>query len=358
MVDRLMREAQRGAASAIGTPVDPVGGSTPTVDWRAIDVRAAADRIAGHVLRTPLVRLPFDTPSGHAVYVKPESLQRTGSFKLRGATNFVANLAPADRARGVVAHSSGNHAQGVAAAAKAFGIGATIVIPEGAVAMKVANTQALGATVVRSPNTQEGRESTAAAIAKRTGAVMMPPYDHPDIVAGQGTVGLEIVEDLSDVANVIVPIGGGGLSAGVAIAVKGGNPACQVIGVEPALAADAQQSLREGRRVTWPPESVTATIADGVRTQVIGVLNFAVLSELMAGVVSVEEDAIADAVRWYATTAHLVAEPTGALSLAALRRLVAAGTADGVTLQPGPTVLIISGGNVDPTALCSILGAA
>lgn len=304
------------------------------------------------------MRLPIDTPSGHGVYVKPESLQRTGSFKLRGATNFLANLPPTDRAKGVVAHSSGNHAQGVAAAAKAFGVNATIVIPEGAIALKVANTEALGATVVRCANTQEAREGTARAIGERTGAVMTPPYDHPDIVAGQGTVGLEIVEDLPDVANVIVPIGGGGLSAGVAIAVKRANPACQVIGVEPELAADAQQSLREGRRVAWPAESVNKTSADGVRTQSIGVLNFAVLSELMAGVVTVAEDAIADAVRWYATTAHLVAEPTGALSLAALRRLLADGTADGVTLLPGPTVIIISGGNVDPAALCTILGAA
>src|SRR5690606_32144199 len=253
---------------------------------------------------------------------------------------------------------SGNHAQGVAAAAKAFGMAATIVIPEGAIEMKVANTEALGATVVRSPNTQEGREGTARDIAQRAGAVMTPPYDHPDIVAGQGTVGLEIVEDLPDVANVIVPIGGGGLSAGVAIAVKRGNPACQVIGVEPALAADAQQSLREGRRVRWPASSVNQTAADGVRTQAIGVLNFAVLSELMTGVVTVDEAAIADAVRWYATTAHLVAEPTGALSLAALRRLLAEGSADGVTLRPGPTVVIMSGGNVDPAALCTILGAA
>jgi len=352
-----MSEQHRGAVGAIGTPFDEDGIQAQAVDWRAIDVKAAATRIAGHVVRTPLLRLPLDTPSGHPVYAKPESLQRTGSFKLRGATNFVANLSPQDRERGVVAHSSGNHAQGVAAAAKAFGVSATIVIPEGAVAMKVANTEALGATVVRSPNTQEGREGMAIAIAERTGAVMMPPYDHPDIVAGQGTVGLEIVEDLPDVANVIVPIGGGGLSAGVAIAIKHAQPHCQVIGVEPELAADAQQSLREGRRVTWPAASVTATAADGVRTQVIGVLNFAVLSELMTGVVGVDEAAIADAVRWYATTAHLVTEPTGALSMAALRRLLATGTADGVTLQDGPTVVIISGGNVDPAALCTILGA-
>lgn len=343
--------------NVIGTPVEDSGEAASAVDWRTIDVEAAAARIAGHVVRTPLLRLPVDTPSGHPVYVKPESLQRTGSFKLRGATNFVASLSPADRARGLVAHSSGNHAQGVAAAAKAFGVRATIVIPEGAVALKVANTEALGATVVRCPNTQEGREGTARDIAARTGAVMTPPYDHPDIVAGQGTVGLEIVQDLPDVANVIVPIGGGGLAAGVAIAIKRANPAAQVIGVEPALAADAQQSLREGRRMAWPAASVTKTAADGVRTQAIGVINFAVLSELLTGVVTVSEGAIEEAVRWYITTAHLVAEPTGALSLAALRRFHAEGTADGVTLAPGPTVLIISGGNADTDALCTILGA-
>ncbi|HET8985768.1 MAG TPA: threonine/serine dehydratase, partial [Trueperaceae bacterium] len=334
------------------------GSTAPSVDWRDIDVHAAAARIAGHVVRTPLLRLPIDTPSGHAVYVKPESLQRTGSFKLRGATNFIANLSAEQRARGVVAHSSGNHAQGVAAAAKAFGVQATIVIPEGAIEMKVANTKALGATVVRCENTQEGREGTARAIAERTGAVMTPPYDHRDIVAGQGTVGLEIVEDLPDVANVIVPIGGGGLSAGVAIAVTGARPGCRVIGVEPELAADAHQSLLEGRRVSWPAESVNTTAADGVRTQSIGVINFAVLSELLAGVVTVGEEAIARATRWYALTAHLVTEPTGALSLAALWQLLAEGSSDGISLLPGPTVLIISGGNVEPTTLCTILGAA
>jgi threonine dehydratase len=353
-----MSDQRTSDPRAPGVPVDPAGASAPSSDWRDIDVHAAAARIADHVVRTPLLRLPIDTPAGHAVYVKPESLQRTGSFKLRGATNFIANLTLEQRARGVVAHSSGNHAQGVAAAAKAFGVAATIVIPEGAIELKVANTKALGATVVRSENTQEGREGTARAIAERTGAVMTPPYDHPDIVAGQGTVGLEIVEDLPDVANVIVPIGGGGLSAGVAIAVKGARPACQVIGVEPELAADAHQSLVEGRRVAWPAASVNKTAADGVRTQAIGVLNFAVLSELMAGVVTVSEDAIARATRWYATTAHLVAEPTGALSLAALWRLLSEDANDGITLLPGPTVLIISGGNVEPRALCTILGAA
>jgi len=323
--------------------------------WPDVDVDAAAERIAGHVIRTPLLRLPLDTPSGHPVYAKPESLQRTGSFKLRGATNFMARLTSEQRSAGVVAHSSGNHAQGVAAAAAAFGVSATIVIPEGASAYKVAATEALGARVVRCENTQEGREGSAADIAQRTGAIMTPPYDHPDIVAGQGTVGLEIVEDLPDVANVIVPVGGGGLSAGVAIAVSTASASAQVIGVEPTLAADAQQSLREGRRVTWPAESVNKTLADGVRTQCIGVLNFAVLSALLAGVVTVDEDAIVDAVRWYAETAHLVTEPTGALSLAALRRLMAGVDSDSVSLSPGPTVVVISGGNVDAAGLSRLL---
>jgi threonine dehydratase len=351
-----MSDERTSATRAIGTPVEPAGSTPQPAEWRDIDVHAAAARIAGHVVRTPLVRLPIDTPSGHAVYAKPESLQRTGSFKLRGATNFIANLSPAQRARGVVAHSSGNHAQGVAAAARAFGVAATIVIPEGAIEMKVANTRALGATVVRCENTQQGREGTARAIAERTGAIMTPPYDHRDIVAGQGTVGLEIAEDLPDVANVIVPIGGGGLAAGVAIAVTGVRPGCQVIGVEPELAADAHQSLVEGRRVSWPSESVNATAADGVRTQSIGALNFAVLRELLTGVVTVGEDDITRAARWYATTAHLVTEPTGALSLAAVWRLLSGDSPDGISLHPGPTVLIISGGNVEPRALCTILG--
>jgi len=235
---------------------------------------------------------------------------------------------------------------------------ATIVIPEGAPAVKVENTRALGATVVRCENTQASRESTAAAIAEKEGATVVPPYDHPWIVAGQGTVGLEIAEDLPHVRNVLVPIGGGGLSSGVAVALLALVPAVQVIGVEPELAADAKESLEAGERRAWSADKVTRTIADGVRTQSIGELNFAVLSRTLAGVVTVSEDAIKKALRFYATKARLVVEPTGGLTLAALERLLAEGQVGNVELLPGPTVIVASGGNVDPALYCGILTSA
>lgn len=319
------------------------------------DVEAAERRLRDVVIHTPLLRLPLDGPAGAAVFAKPENLQRHGSFKIRGATNFLACLDPETRRRGVVAHSSGNHAQGVAAAARSFGVRAAIVIPEGASALKVAATQALGAEVVRCANHQRAREETAQALAAERAATLVPPYDHPWIVAGQATVGTEIAADLPDVANVIVPIGGGGLAAGVCLALASRAPRAQVIGVEPELAADAQASLRRGERVAWPAEDVTRTMADGVRTQCVGEVNFALLRRHLAGVVTVSEQAIAAAARWYLERARLVVEPTGALSLAALRRLLDEGGADGVTLRPGPTVVVVSGGNVDAATLRSLL---
>ncbi len=317
------------------------------------DVAAAAERIGATVIHTPLLRLPIDDADG-AVYVKPESLQRTGSFKLRGALNFLASLPTDVRRRGVVTHSSGNHAQGVAFAARAFGVPATIVIPEGAPEVKVAGTRALGARVLRCENTSASRHDTAQAVADETGATLVPPYDHPWIVAGQGTVGLEIAADLPDVANVLVPIGGGGLSSGVSLALSERAPAAQVLGVEPALAADAHASLASGTLQSWPAEQVTRTMADGVRTQSIGALPFALLRRHLAGVVRVEERAIATATAWYARAAHLVMEPTGALSLAGWQALRDDPEA-GLALRPGPTVLIASGGNVDMSRLCALL---
>jgi len=320
-----------------------------------VDVRAAVARLRGRVRRTPLLPLPVEGDALREVYVKAESLQLTGSFKVRGATNFLAALPEPARRRGVVTHSSGNHAQGVAYAAAAFGVPATVVIPEGAPEVKVRGTRALGATVVRCRNTQADREGTAARIAAETGATLLPPFDDARVVEGQSTVGVEIAEDLPRVANVLVPIGGGGLASGLCAALASLAPEARVIGVEPALAADAQESLRRGEVVTWSAERTTATMADGVRTQSIGSLNFAVLRERLAGVVTVEEAAIADATRRYVTSARLVVEPTGALSLAGLLRLLEEPGADGVELAPGPTVVVASGGNVDPARLCALL---
>ncbi len=320
-----------------------------------VDVRAAVSRLQGRVRRTPLLPLALPGERPREVYVKAESLQLTGSFKVRGATNFLAAMPESERRRGVVTHSSGNHAQGVAHAAAAFGVPATVVIPEGAPEVKVRRTRELGAVVVRCRNTQADRHETAARIAEETGATLLPPYDDARVVEGQSTVGVEIAEDLPRVANVIVPIGGGGLASGVCAALAYLAPEARVIGVEPALAADAQESLRSGEVVTWPAERTTATMADGVRTQSIGALNLAVLSSRLAGVVTVEEEAIAAATRFYATDARLVVEPTGALSLAGLMRLLREPGADGVTLAEGPTVVVASGGNVDPSRLCAII---
>jgi threo-3-hydroxy-L-aspartate ammonia-lyase len=315
------------------------------------DLDAARARLRPHVYRTPLVRLPLEATT--PVFVKAENLQRTGSFKIRGASNFLARLTREERARGVVAHSSGNHAQGVACAAHDFGVPATIVIPEGAPAVKVERTKAWGADVVRCANTAADREATARRIADATGATLVPPFDHPWIVEGQASVGLEIADDLADVANVLVCVGGGGLIAGVASALRARGSRALVVGVEPALAADAGASFASGEIVTWPAERVTRTIADGVRTQALGHLTFSLIRQAVDAFVAVDEEAILDAAAWLVREAHLVVEPTGALTFAAYRML--ASGAGPVTLREGPTVLVVSGGNLDGSTLHGLI---
>jgi threonine dehydratase len=300
------------------------------------DLRAAAQRIAPHAARTPLVRLPI----AGEVYAKCENLQRTGSFKFRGAFNALAKLAPEERARGVVADSSGNHAQGVAAAAHLLGIRACIVIPENAPPIKVERTRAWGAEVLRCENASDARMAVALEVRDQRGYTYIPPFDHADVIAGQGTAGLEIVEDLSDVDTVLVCVGGGGLISGVATAVKAINPRARVVGVEPELAADATESFRRGARVSWDAARVTRTVCDGVRTQGVGALNWNVIAQLVDDFVTVSEDAVLEATRFYALEAKLAVEPTGALTLAALR--------SGAISDTGKTVCMISGGNFDP----------
>jgi threonine dehydratase len=317
------------------------------------DVEAAAARIADRTYRTPLLRLPLE---GAALYAKAESLQRTGSFKLRGATNFIARLDPAVRGRGVVTHSSGNHGQGVACAAADAGIAATVVIPEGGAEVKVTRTRAWGAHVVRCANDKASREGTAEGIAAAQGATLIPPYDHPWIIEGQGTVGLEIGRDLPDVANVLVCVGGGGLLAGIASALRGLGSRAQIIGVEPELAADAGESFRRGEIVTWPSEAVVRTVADGVRTQSLGVHNFEIIRRSVDGFVAVSEEAILDAAAWYMHHAHLAVEPTGAITLAAYRALQTGGAE--LRLKPGPTVVLVSGGNADASMLARLANKA
>lgn len=316
----------------------------PTLD----DFRQAALRIRANVYRTPAVRLPVD----EALFAKAENLQRTGSFKLRGASNFVARMDPAVRARGVVTHSSGNHAQGVACAAALAGIPATVVIPEDGSELKVRRTKGWGAEVVRSKNDKASREGTAERLAEEKGATLLPPYDHPWVLEGQGTLALELLEDLPDVANVLVPVGGGGLLSGVAAALRAAGSRAQVIAVEPELAADGAESFASGRIVSWSSEQTVRTVADGVRTQALGEVNFPIIQANVDAFVTVTEEAILDAAAWYLREAHLTVEPTGALALAAYR-LLAAGEA-GTRLRPGPSAVVISGGNVDPERIARL----
>ena len=311
------------------------------------DVTAAAERIRGHAVRTPLLRLPV----AGEVYAKCENLQRTGSFKFRGAFNAIASLLEREGSvRGVVADSSGNHAQGVAAAAQLLGVQSCIVIPRNAPVIKVERTAAWGAEIVRCPDASDERMRVAMQIRDQRGWAYIAPFDNADVIAGQGTTGLEICEDLHDVETVLVCVGGGGLLSGIVTAVKACAPNARVIGVEPELAADAQQSFRSGQRVSWEASLVTRTIADGVRTQGIGVLNFQIISALVDDMVTVSEEAIISAMRFYALEAKLAVEPTGALTLAALQSGAVRGT--------GKTVCLVSGGNFDPVFYGAVIAGS
>lgn len=315
---------------------DTIAHMTRSLPVSLADIEAAARLLDGVAVRTPLLRLPFDGE----VYVKPESLQRTGSFKFRGAYNALSSTPRERIERGVIADSSGNHAQGVAAAASLLRVPVTIVMPENAVPLKVARTAAWGAEIVRCANSSDERLRVVAEIRDVRGLEYIPPFDDARIIAGQGTVGLEIAESLADIATVVVPIGGGGLISGVAIAVKALCPGARAIGVEPELAADARESLLKGRIVHWLAEDVARTICDGVRTQALGELTFATIATLVDEIVTVPDEAVLEAMRWLALEAKLLVEPTAAL-------VVAAAQTGAVTIN-GPTVLVVSGGNVDP----------
>jgi threonine dehydratase len=315
------------------------------------EIRAAAVVLRGIAVHTPLV--PFGRPERRH-WLKAESLQPIGAFKLRGAYVAAASLTPEGRSRGLITYSSGNHAQGVARAARLFGVPAVIVMPSDSPALKRARVEADGAEVVIVGTASDERRRVAEEIAEARGLALIPPYDDPRIVAGQGTAGLEIAEDMPDVAAVLVPIGGGGLASGVAAAIKALLPRTRMIGVEPELAADARDSLAAGCIVEWPAERVGRTIADGTRTQSIGRLNFAHLSVQLDAVVTVSEAEIAGAVRLAAEEARLVVEPSGALTVAAMRfRAAEAGLAG----LDGPIVGVVSGGNVDPDRYLAYLEA-
>ncbi len=327
----------------------PAAEGAPLVDLAAI--RAAAATLRGVAVRTPLVALG---DPGRRHLLKAESLQPIGAFKIRGAYNAAATLSAAERARGLITYSSGNHAQGVARAARLLGVPAIIVMPENAPAIKRARVLADGAEVVTVGNASAERQVVAERLAVERGLAMIPPFDDDRVIAGQATCGLEIAEDLPDLAAVLVPIGGGGLASGVAAAVKALRPGARVVGVEPELAADARDSLARGEIVEWSAADVSRTIADGTRTQALGVRTFAHLRALLDGIVTVTEEEIAAAIRLAAEEARLVVEPSGALSIAALRfRAVEANVAG----ARGPVVCVVSGGNVDPARYLAYLEA-
>ena len=314
-------------------------------------IREAATLLEGVATRTPLV--PFGPPERRH-FLKAESLQPIGAFKIRGAYVAVASLTDEQRNRGVITYSSGNHAQGVARAARLLGAPAVVVMPQGAPAIKAARVAADGAEIVWVGPSSDERQRVAEQLATERGLAIIPPFDDDRIIAGQGTVGLEIVEDLPDVGAVLIPIGGGGLASGVSAAVRALKPEARLIGVEPALAADARDSLAAGRIITWSSDDVSRTIADGTRTTALGARTFVHLAAFLDGIVTVSENEIAAAVRLIAEESRLVAEPSGALGVAALRFHGAEAGLGGVK---GPVVAIVSGGNVDPERYLEYLTA-
>jgi threonine dehydratase len=310
-------------------------------------VLAARERIAGHAHRTPIHRSrALDERAGAEVLLKCENFQRVGAFKFRGAYNAISKLGPAERAAGIVAFSSGNHAQGVALAARLHGLRATIVMPTTAPAAKRDATAGYGAEIVPYDPRSADREEVARGIAReRPGAAVIPPYDHPDVIAGQGTAALELIEESGGLDALLAPCGGGGLLSGSAIATKHLLPRCRVIGVEPELADDATRSFRSKtlQTVHNPP-----TIADGTRTPSLGKLTFPLVLSLVDDMVTVSEEAIIAAVRFLFERTKMVVEPSGALGVAALLT--------GAVRPSGRVGVILSGGNVDGSTFAAIVG--
>src|SRR3954468_4886169 len=306
------------------------------------DVERAAERIRGHAHRTPvLTSSRVEAEVGASVFFKAENFQRMGAFKFRGAFNALSRFDAGQRHAGVLAFSSGNHAQAVALSARILGIPATIVMPHDAPPSKLAATKGYGAEVIGYDRYREDREEIAGRLAARRGATLLPPYDHPDIIAGQGTATRELLEEVGGLDALFVPLGGGGLLAGATLAARALSPDCRIFGVEPEAGDDVRQSLASGAIVHIPaPE----TIADGAQTQHVGVLPFEILRGAAGpgidGVLTASDAQLVDAMRVFAGTLKIVVEPTGCLGFAAVRRL-------GAELAGQRVGVVVSGGNVD-----------
>jgi threonine dehydratase len=318
------------------------------------DIREAQSRLRGVAVRTMLIpshmheaEAPHD---GRQLYLKPENLQPIGSFKLRGAYNKVASLPVEHLKHGVITYSSGNHAQGVAYAARALGVKAVIVMPRNAPSVKREATLALGAEIILVGPASSERQAKAEELAALHGYVIVPPYNDEMIIAGQGTMGLEILEDLPEVETVIAPVGGGGMLSGIAAAIKLSKPGVKVIGAEPELAADAQASLRSGKIVESTAEETTRTLADGLRTQSIGPLNFEHIRRYVDDIVTVSEDEIRKAMQPLSADPQTLAEPSGAVAVAAF--LFHRDQLPKTTMN----VAVISGGNVEEETLAEMRG--
>lgn len=306
----------------------------PTFD----DVKAARQRISGMAHVTPvLTSRTADAMAGASLFFKAENLQRGGAFKFRGAYNSIAALEPAIRRNGVVAFSSGNHAQALAYAARLFGVSAVIVMPQDTPAMKVAATRGYGAEVIFFDRYSEDREEISQRITTERGAVFIPPYDHADVIAGQGTAALELIEEVGDIDFLIVPLGGGGLLAGSALTAKALLPGCKVIGVEPEAGDDGRQSLRKGEIVRIP---VPKSIADGALSTHVGERNFPIVKRSVEDIVTVSDTQLIETMRFFAERMKIMVEPTGCLAAAAVLH--------GAITCPGKRVgIVLSGGNVD-----------
>ena len=316
------------------------------------DIEAAAARLKGHAVETPLIESPaLNDRVGLRVLIKPETLQRVGAFKFRGAYNRLVQLSPEERAKGVVAFSSGNHAQGVALAAKLLGIPAVIVMPKDAPSVKVEATEGYGAEIRFYDRFKDSREAIAAEIASQRGSVVVPAFDDPHIIAGQGTVGLELARQAeargAKLSVVTAPISGGGLISGIATAVKALSPTTAIVGVEPEGFDDTLKSLQKGERVTMKP--TTRSMCDALESPFPGEITFPIMLKTIADVAVVSDAAVAEAMRFAFSTLKLVVEPGGAAALAAL-------LAGKVKTFGGTTVgLVLSGGNVDPDQFAQVI---